>query len=99
MQNRVQLPDILIFHPRFFEHIFYMFKKLGVGGLVEPGPAAPEPVRLVGFVAFGGGELAFKLGDEFAAHRIGVARFDHPLLLDELRVLFSDEDEAFLFKS
>ena len=24
---------------------------------------------------------------------------DHPLLLDELRVLFSDEDEAFLFKS
>jgi ATP-dependent DNA helicase RecG len=24
---------------------------------------------------------------------------DHPLLLDELRVLFSDEDEAFLFKN
>src|SRR3712207_8598979 len=51
---------------------------------LEAGPAAVEPVRLVGLVALGDVELAVELGPERGLHAVDVGLADNTLG-DELR--------------
>ena len=53
----------------------------GIGRLVEARPASAEPVRLVGLVILGSGEIVFQPVGELAPQLVGVAAVDHAFVL------------------
>ncbi|GIX20403.1 MAG: hypothetical protein KatS3mg120_2079 [Erythrobacter sp.] len=63
---------------------------LGVGGLVEPGPAPAEPVGLVGLVGLAGLELGIEQLDELGCDRLTRTRRHHALADQPLLIDYAD---------